>query len=107
MKNIIPTFLALIIFLSVPIHGFERINTDSILGRHFAALAVAVEEFKKEPLDLNNYEIRILEEKEVIHFLFGDPFCEHKHFGSCPNLSSYEVTIEKESLKVLKSHYSR
>lgn len=99
--------IILILIASSQAQGDEIKTKGRFLGQDLPVVEAAVAAFKDKGLNLKKYEITIVDLGENCAVLFRDPNCDHKHWGSCPNLVSLEVKIEKGTYKVLTSHYSR
>ena len=108
MKSLTYALASLLLLIAIPKARTKELEIEgTFLGQDLPVVEAAVAAFKERGLDLRLYEITIVDLGDKYAVLFRDPNCDHKHYGSCPSLVSLDVEVEKETYKVLSSHYSR
>lgn len=80
---------------------------SSVPGALVRAIPVALTEFERTRLSLDQYEVVIYEEGQAIMVVFLDPKRPDQILGSSPNMREYTVVLDKQTLQVLESYYMR
>ena len=105
MKNFLPIFFSL--FACMASVAAELPEKSRVPGALVQAIPVALKEFERTRLDVDDYEVVIYEEQQAILVLFLDPERKEDVLGSSPRMREFSVEVDRTSFKVLRSYYMR
>jgi hypothetical protein len=78
---------------------------EKLSGKTFAAVEIAAQELSKRGLSIINYEIIIESIDQSIHIIFQDPNRSSHQRGSSSRLQEFEVELDGQTNKIIRSHF--
>ena len=95
------------ISLSLPLIAGSQLMEESISGRSFRAIQVAVTELERNKLNVGDYRITLQQSDRSIFVLFRNPNASQEQRGSSGPRPTFSVELSNDGLQVIRSQFER